>query len=323
MREGTACDRHPLTLQSNLRRGHNAITFFYHSPAHSASAPGRIRRHPMSANQALALRLAKAGYSVFPCRPDKRPLVKWRTESSGDPGQIIHMWARFPDAPPALDIEKSGIVVLDGDRHGGPDGVAALRGLLRANSADVRRHPVIKTPGDGVHVYFRQIDLALRNSPGNLPVGVDIKGAGGCVMAPGADLGGTRLYHPVEGCLSPFERERIPVAPQWLVEVVRPYREPLPPPPTPRDRTAYAMAVLKGECEEATMASNGTRQYALNKAAFKIGLKLISAGHLAPHDAECWLLQAAQANGLLASDGLFRVRQTITSGLRAGAHKGR
>lgn len=276
----------------------------------------------MSANHALALRLAKAGYHVFPCRPDKRPLVKWRTESTGDPAQIVHLWGRFPDAPPALDIEKSGLVVLDGDRHGGPDGVAALRGLLRAYGTDVRRHPVIRTPGSGVHVYFRQIAPPLRNSPGDLPVGVDIKGAGGCVMAPGADLG-DRLYRPLDECLSPFERERIPVAPQWLVEVVRPYREPMPPPPPPKDRTAYAMAVLKGECDEATMACNGTRQFALNKAAFKVGLKLVSAGHLGMSDAECWLLQAAEANGLLTSDGLFRVRQTITTGLRAGMHKGR
>ena len=35
-------------------------------------------------------------------------------------------WREHPDVVPGIECEKSGIVVIDCDRHGGPDGVAAL-----------------------------------------------------------------------------------------------------------------------------------------------------------------------------------------------------
>jgi hypothetical protein len=43
-------------------------------------------------------------------------------------------WSQHPNALPGIDLEKADLVVLDGDRHGGPDGRAALRELLQAQS---------------------------------------------------------------------------------------------------------------------------------------------------------------------------------------------
>ena len=65
------------------------------------------------------------------------------------------MWAIFPGALPAIDPGKSALFVLDGDRHGGPDGVAALHALLERNGCDLGSVPRVRTPGDGEHAYFQ------------------------------------------------------------------------------------------------------------------------------------------------------------------------
>src|SRR4051794_23738518 len=98
-------------------------------------------------NRDFALRHAEAGLAVFPCGSDKKPLVAWREASTTSTQDIAKMWARHPGALPAIDLAKAGLVVLDGDRHGGPDGVAALHALLESNSLDRLRCPVIHTPG--------------------------------------------------------------------------------------------------------------------------------------------------------------------------------
>jgi hypothetical protein len=78
-------------------------------------------------NRDAALRLAEADIAVFPCGPDKKPLVKWRKFSTSDTDAVLQWWSQYPNALPGIDLEKSDLVTLDGDRHGGPDGRAALR----------------------------------------------------------------------------------------------------------------------------------------------------------------------------------------------------
>jgi Bifunctional DNA primase/polymerase, N-terminal len=82
-------------------------------------------------NRDWALRLAEAGIAIFPCGPDKKALIKWRKFSSSDVDAVAQWWTQFPNALPGIDLEKSDLIVLDGDRHGGPDGRSALRNLLR------------------------------------------------------------------------------------------------------------------------------------------------------------------------------------------------
>src|SRR5262245_10303497 len=82
-------------------------------------------------NRDLALLLAGADIEVFPCGADKKPKVEWRNFSSCDIETIEHWWRRFPNALPGIDLAKAGLIVLDGDRHGGPDGRVALRDQLQ------------------------------------------------------------------------------------------------------------------------------------------------------------------------------------------------
>ena len=145
-------------------------------------------------NSECAARLAAAGLVVFPCDPKNRtPLFKgWQTLSATMPPRSRSWWAQWPGAVPALDLARCGLVVLDGDRHHpGVDGVAALRELLRQQPGLGRRGAA-----DGEDAARRRARLlsssaepALGNSRGGLPAGIDVRGAGGFVLAPGAMLG--------------------------------------------------------------------------------------------------------------------------------------
>ena len=101
---------------------------------------------------------------------------------------------------PAIDLGKSGLVVLDGDRHGGPDGRAALRDLLDTqDDFDRRTAPAVVTPADGLHIYFHPNGHALTNTRGDLSAGIDVRGVGGYVVAPNAVLPDGRRYAPIRG----------------------------------------------------------------------------------------------------------------------------
>ncbi|MFN3953396.1 MAG: bifunctional DNA primase/polymerase [Pararhodobacter sp.] len=137
------------------------------------------------ANLNTALARADAGFPVFPCRPDKRPLVKdWQARATADKARLRHWWRRWPDAMPGLPTgARSGLAVMDIDRKSGRDGVAALEamGLDPLTLSPV----VVETPSDGLHAYFRWSE-GMGNSATGLPPGVDVRGEGGYVIAPGA-----------------------------------------------------------------------------------------------------------------------------------------
>jgi Bifunctional DNA primase/polymerase, N-terminal len=116
-------------------------------------------------NRDWAMRMAESGLAIFPCGDDKKPLIKWREFSSSDPEAIAQWWSQFPGALPAIDLEKCDLFVLDGDRHGGPDGRAALRKLLKEQGFDYRTAPSALTPNDGErgHVTFVYSTLEFRD----------------------------------------------------------------------------------------------------------------------------------------------------------------
>lgn len=136
-------------------------------------------------NFSAAMALAKRGLPVFPAGPDKRPLVKdWQARATADPGLIRRWWRKWPDAMPALPMgRRSGLAVLDVDRKNGKDGMAALRKLGHDPAA--LSPVIIATPSGGLHAYFRWPE-GMGNSPAGMPAGVDVRAAGGYVIAPGA-----------------------------------------------------------------------------------------------------------------------------------------
>ena len=176
-------------------------------------------------NRDWALRLAEANIAIFPCGADKKPLIKWRSFSSCDVDAVVQWWQQFPNALPGIDLEKSDLVVLDGDRHGGPDGRAALRDLLRQQPEfDSHAVPTVLTPNDGVHVYLAENGHDLTNARGNLPEGVDVRGAGGYTICPYAVLPDGRRYRAVKDTpdlIAAYRAGSIPHVPQGIVDLIQ------------------------------------------------------------------------------------------------------
>ena len=142
-------------------------------------------------NLQAALTHAKAGLPVFPCGPDKRPLVKWKDRASTDPAQLRRWWSKWPDAMPGLPMGRvSGLAVLDLDKRPDKNGMAALRDL--GFDPESLSPCIIATPSGGQHVYFQWTE-GLGNSAAGLPAGVDVRGQGGYVIAPGA-VNGVGVY---------------------------------------------------------------------------------------------------------------------------------
>ena len=137
-----------------------------------------------SGNLKAALDLVTDGYYVIPLGPNKRPLVKgWQNKASDDARQVERWWAKWPDAMPGLPSGKrNGFTVLDIDQKNGRDGFAELKALgLDVESLSPSE---VETASGGRHLYFRWGGQG--NSAAGLPAGLDVRGEGGFVVAPGA-----------------------------------------------------------------------------------------------------------------------------------------
>jgi hypothetical protein len=296
-------------------------------------------------NLVTALELAAIGVAVLPVRAaDKHPLIKeWPEQSTCDARIIRQWWTAFKDAAVGIDLGKAGLIVLDGDNHAladgspGPNGPAALAALLSAQPSFSREAtPAVKTPGNGhskkpgVHVYFRQNGQALGNSRGNLPDGIDVRGAGGYVVAPGAVLSRDLVYRAIPETpdfITAYRTGAIPELPQGVIDLIR-----APKPRAGNGRShgpasnsgantireqSYAQATLKALAAELAAAAPGTRNQKLNDVALRLG-HMVARGWIDREEVEEALLQAAYENDYVSEHGLAAAEKTPASGLSAG-----
>lgn len=142
-----------------------------------------------------ALALAGEGFRVFPLTPGgKTPALAtdWRATATTDPERIRAMWwdpVMEVDQPYNVGIATGdGLVVLDVDMKDGKDGESALRllELLDGELPDTRQ--VITATGSR-HLYFR-CGHPVGCSHSAIGEGLDVKGDGGFVVAPGSIIGG-------------------------------------------------------------------------------------------------------------------------------------
>ena len=145
-----------------------------------------------------ALNYAARGWSVIPISKTKTPLVKWETatrEELTDPDTIKGWWKQFPAANVAIVTGKrsGGLVVidLDIDDEKGLDGVKSLEDWCDQNDiCPIDSIATVETGRGGKHLYF-QSDNLYHNQVGCLE-GVDVRGEGGCIVAPPSVHGKTR-----------------------------------------------------------------------------------------------------------------------------------
>ena len=174
---------------------------------------GRARRAnagPGGATHAAALAYAALGWSVIPIEVrGKRPLVPWlEFQQRIATAEEIDAWYRHrADANVGIVTGRvSGIVVVDVDpRQGGDESLRRLQqdeGLIA---------PTVEaeTGGGGRHLYFVHPGIPLQNRVGVAP-GIDLRGDGGCVVAPPSTHSSGRRYVWAPGC-SPDERDLSPL----------------------------------------------------------------------------------------------------------------
>lgn len=278
-----------------------------------------------SQNQAAALALAGRGLRIFPCKPDKTPMVTaWEQNATCSPFAVSTKWASHPDALPAIPVGAHGLVVIDCDRKpGAPDGVQAFHDLCAAHGVDLSGAIIVDTPSGGKHFYWRT-ETPYGNSSGSLPAGIDVRGLGGYVIAPGAKLPDQRSYKLVQGSW-----DAIPALPDALAALLRPkvdsgasHTLQAPHSATERER-AYAATALDDETGKLkAMRTGDGRNHALNVAAHSLGT-MAGAGWIDRGTVAAALFDAATVNGHTAKHGERQTKATIESGINAGASKPR
>jgi hypothetical protein len=234
-----------------------------------------------------ALKAAQLGWHVFPVEPrGKRPLVKWRDESTTDPVRLTSWWEAWPDANIGIDTGKSDLLVVDVDPGG------QLPFELPAT--------LEVTTGRGRHLYYAGHD-GIGNSASKLAPNVDTRGDGGYVLGPGS-------VHP-SGATYEVVGNRWPTpTPDGLHDALAAKPAPAPAVAAAAPGTAWGAKVLEGEAGKVAMAPEGQR----NQVLFTAALKVIGAcrgGHLDPHQALAALTAAARRAGL--EDG--EIGRTIDS----------
>ena len=141
-----------------------------------------MNEHPSFITEALEY--ARYGWSLIPMRPrDKRPMIKWQAyqQRRADAEEIRGWFRRWPDANIGIVTGAvSGLVVLDIDpRHGGEE---SLR-RWQAEHGPLPPGIEARTGGGGRHIYFSHPGGVIHNRAG-LARGIDLRGDGGCIVAP-------------------------------------------------------------------------------------------------------------------------------------------
>lgn len=182
-----------------------------------------------------ALALAKRGFRVFPVRENAKspPLLNdWPNRATTDPETIQQYWLAMPNAN--IAIECSGMIVIDVDvAKGGHESFQRLDILH-----EFPKTLVTRTPSGGRHHFFRH-PLPVGNSVGALGAGIDVRSAGGYVVAPGSET--------PAGVYS-FDDATVPIAdaPPWLVDRLG----------TPVEKTAVRVLVEEASAETLARAKD-------------------------------------------------------------------
>lgn len=272
----------------------------------------------MTALLDAALNYAARGLAVFPCVPlGKEPAIKGGFyAATTNPETLNRYWRQAKRNIGIRAGAASGFWALDVD----PDrnGEESLRGLEATHGPLPASREVI-TGGGGRHIWFRYT-VPISCSAGKIAPGIDTRGDGGYVIVPPSIHPSGRAY-----AWSTDSADELAIAPDWLVQLA--CRKPAPisvravtairRPCNGSSPGAYGAAALENEITALAQTVPGSRNHALNRAAFSL-FQLVAGGELEESEVLLQLIKAAHANGLMSDDGPQRVRRTIESGRRAG-----
>jgi putative DNA primase/helicase len=125
---------------------------------------------------------AQLGWYVFPVQKrGKKPLVSdWPNRATTDQDQIRSWWQKWPNANIGIACGPSRLVVIDVDPKNGGD--------VYDLPVDAKQLETVTslTSSGGIHLYYSRNGQRITNSSGRLPKGIDVRGVGGYVVAPGS-----------------------------------------------------------------------------------------------------------------------------------------
>jgi len=274
----------------------------------------------------LAQHYVALGWPVFPCRShaeehvdqatgeiitlgEKTPLTPNGFKGATRFPRIIERWwSDWPEAAVGLPTgEKTGFFALDIDnKPGGANGFDWLA-EMEAEHGPLPDTARVTSPNGGLHIYFKYV-VGTRNR-GALGAGVDIRSEGGYVLAAGSTMANGRSYK------WETDTREIADAPAWLLDLLLPKSAPSHTQYSlsAASNNAYVDAAVDRELADLAGAPMGTRNNALNDAAFSIGT-IVGAGALSEAEARALLQDVARGWGRDWS----RCCKTIENGLKAG-----
>lgn len=290
-----------------------------------ATSPSYSDKKPLISLE-LAQHYVGQGWPVFPCRShaeehvdqatgeivtlgEKTPLTPNGFKAATRFPRIIERWwSDWPDAAVGLPTgEKTGFFALDIDnKPGGANGFDWLS-EMEAEHGPLPDTARVTSPNGGLHIYFKYV-VGTRNR-GALGAGVDIRSEGGYVLAAGSTMANGRSYK------WDTDTREIADAPPWLLDLLLPKSAPAHTQYSLSAATnnAYVDAAVDRELADLAGAPMGTRNNALNDAAFSIGT-IVGAGALSEAEARALLQDVARGWGR----DWPRCCKTIENGLKAG-----
>jgi hypothetical protein len=286
---------------------------------------------------ASALRLAGRGISVIPLwwpengvcmcpkgencsSPAKHPLTfNGLNDASSDADTIAAWWRKYPNANVGM-ITGGQIDVIDVD-----GAIPAYKQLIAKIGTPQYLATVITGRGDGgLHIYCTPGgNKTIPSGKHGLPNKIEVKGAGGYVVAPPSRhvSGGTYTYvTKLTG-----ETHGDVVLNEWLASIepddakvieLRP-TTPMPVSTNTDNVTKYRNAVIQSACNAVLDAGEGGRWMALaTEAVPKIARGV--AGGLIPHDVGTYALEGAARQAGLDAGEVARIPHMIDLMLRQG-----
>jgi hypothetical protein len=159
----------------------------------------------------------------------------------------------------------------------------SVDGAARRDSSNFNDHHAARWPASHLFLGQQRRDPQQRRQIGP---GIDVRGNGGYICLPPSRnaTGGEYRWDPDSATQSAW-------APPWLVTLAKATKA-----------KAWAKAALERECKAVASAQPGTRNSALNTAAFNL-FQIVAGGGLDEQEVRDRLFEAAETCGLVADDG--------------------
>ena len=129
---------------------------------------------------------ARSGWYVFPLKPrEKRPATEHGLDdATTNLDTIRRWWTKTPTANIGLNCGKSGLVVVDLDKHGKWDGLQEWAIFTTKHHLTPHTSTSV-TGGGGRHLLFKSPDgIEIKSVNARLSPGIDVKAEGGYIVLP-------------------------------------------------------------------------------------------------------------------------------------------